>query len=390
MDRKAPFIEGHGLGKRFGGAQALAGVDLSLSLGEVHALVGENGAGKSTLGKCLAGVLRPDEGKLLVDGREVDYHDPRDALQDGIAIVEQELALVPAMTVADNVLLGFRPPGAAGRRAGRAAVRELSEKFSLGLDVDARVEQLPVAEQQKVEILRALARQARLIVMDEPTARLARDEAENLLGIIRRLAESGAAVVYVSHFLAEVLEVSDRVTVMRNGAVVKSGPAAAETPATLVTAMLGRSATLSFPDKRPIAADSPCVLSVRDLGDAATVSGVSFDVRRGEIVGLGGPGRKRPFRGRAADLRRRASCFGLDRDRRRGCQEPLDPQRGTASGSPTCRRAARISDSFSTSPTRRTSPSPTLAGSPPAASSRRRRERQEATAMLERLGGRAA
>jgi ABC-type sugar transport system ATPase subunit len=292
MSEAATFVEARVLVKRYGGAQALKGVDLSLVEGEVHGLVGENGAGKSTLGKCLAGVVHPDGGEIRVDGVAVEYAVPRDALKDGITIVEQELALVPAMSVADNVLLGRRGgenEGRRGRRAARAEVQALNEEFALELDPDATVESLPVAEQQKVEILRALSRRARLIVMDEPTARLAGEEAENLLGIIRRLAERGTTIVYVSHFLAEVLGVCDRVTVMRNGEVVKAGAAAAEeSPSSLVTAMLGRTAALGFPEKRPAVAAAPTVLSVRGLRDDQLVSGVDLEVRAGEIVGLGG------------------------------------------------------------------------------------------------------
>jgi simple sugar transport system ATP-binding protein/ribose transport system ATP-binding protein len=237
----------------------------------------------------VAGVLHPDGGELLVDGARVNYRVPRDALADGITIVEQELALLPAMSVADNVLLGGNPPGAASsRRARRVAVQELSDRFALGLEVGRTVERLSVAEQQKVEILRALARQARLIVMDEPTARLARDEADNLLEVVKLLSQGGTAIVLVSHFLEDVLSVADRVTVMRNGEVVKSGAASGETPASLVEAMLGRAASLEFPAKRPVARGVAPVLSVADLADGKRVHGVSFEVRPGEIVGLGG------------------------------------------------------------------------------------------------------
>jgi ABC-type sugar transport system ATPase subunit len=289
MSQSPPLVEARGLSKRFGGAQALKGVDLVVLPGEVHGLVGENGAGKSTLGKCVAGVLHPDGGELLVDGSPVNYKVPRDALADGITIVEQELALLPAMSVADNVLLGSRTAGEArSRRARRTAVQELSERFALGLDVGKTVERLSVADQQKVEILRALSRQARLIVMDEPTARLARDEADNLLKVIDLLAKGGTAIVLVSHFLDDVLSVADRVTVMRNGEVVKSGEAVGETPATLVAAMLGRAASLEFPAKQPVRDDVAPVLSVRDLADGHRVNGVDFEVRPGEIVGLGG------------------------------------------------------------------------------------------------------
>jgi rhamnose transport system ATP-binding protein len=280
------LIEAHSVSKRFGGAQALAGVDLSLDAGEVHGLVGENGAGKSTLGKIVAGAIAPDEGFLRVDGRTVAYRSPRDALADGITIVEQELALVPAMTVTDNVVLGL--PEARRRRAARAFVAELSERFALGLDVDAPVERLPVAEQQKVEILRALARRARVVVMDEPTARLARPEAENLLAIVRRLADQGTTVVYVSHFLEEMLSVADRITVLRNGRLVKTAAALGETPAGLVAAMLGREATLTFPEKRAAAGGAVEVLSVRGLAGASGVRDVDLGVREGEIVALAG------------------------------------------------------------------------------------------------------
>jgi len=266
-------------------------VDLSIRSGEVHALVGENGAGKSTLGRCLAGVLIPDEGELLVDAAPVQYRAPRDALNDGITIVEQELALVPAMSVADNVLLGHRKGAAGGlrrRRALSAEVQGLNDRFALGLEVSRTVESLTVADQQKVEILRALSRQARIIVMDEPTARLARDEADNLLRVIRMLAEQGTAIVFISHILDDVLSIAERVTVMRNGEVVKSGEAAAETPASLVEAMLGRAASLEFPEKRPVGVDVAPILSVRNLSDGRRVHDVSFEVRPGEILGLGG------------------------------------------------------------------------------------------------------
>jgi ABC-type sugar transport system ATPase subunit len=293
------IVEARGIAKRFGGAQALDGVDLALARGEVHCLVGENGAGKSTLGRILSGVVRPDAGRLIVDGRDAEYDAPRAALRDGITIVEQELALAPAMTVAENVLLGLRRRdlvGETGRRAilrggaGRRFVAELSRRYDLDLDVDRRVESLPIAEQQKVEILRALGRRARLIVMDEPTARLDADAARNLLRIIRSLAAAGTTVVYVSHFLEEVLEVADTVSVLRNGRLVQTGPAAASSPQDLIHAMLGRQVDLAFPPKRPAAADAAPTLSVRGLSGGAPVAvrDISFDVRAGEVLGLAG------------------------------------------------------------------------------------------------------
>jgi ABC-type sugar transport system ATPase subunit len=279
------IVEARGIAKRFGGAQALDGVDLAIARGTVHCLVGENGAGKSTLGKIISGVVRPDVGRLVVDGRDAVYDTPRAALRDGITIVEQELALAPAMTVAENVLLGLRR-----RRAGRRFVADLSRRHELDLDVDRRVESLPIAEQQKVEILRALARESRLIVMDEPTARLDAAAARKLLSIIRRLTAGGTTIVYVSHFLEEVLEVADAVSVLRNGRLVRTGPAADTSPPDLIEAMLGRQVDLAFPPKRPAASDAPTVLSVGRLSGegAVPVQNVSFDVRAGEVLGLAG------------------------------------------------------------------------------------------------------
>ena len=286
-----PLIEIRGISKRFGGVLALARIELEIHAGEIHGLVGENGAGKSTLGKIVAGVIRPDEGELRVAGQAVSYHSPRDALRDGVTIVEQELALVPAMTVAENVVLGLPRKGQLGNsRRVRRYVAGLNEEFSLHLRVDAFVEGLSVGDQQKVEVLRALVRGARVIVMDEPTGRLSDTEAANLLDIMRRLSEGGTTIIYVSHFLEEVLSVASRVTVLRNGELIRTAQADEETQETLVRAMLGRDASLTFPEKRPPEPDTPVVLSVRELagGDVIPVSGISFDVRAGEIVGLAG------------------------------------------------------------------------------------------------------
>jgi len=285
-----PLLEARSVAKRFGGVQALAGVDLSLMRGEVHCLVGENGAGKSTLGKIIAGVIQPDAGTVAVGGRPVSFRGPRDALREGITIVEQELALVPAMSVVENVLLGVKRADLPDGLSGRRYVAKLNDDLGLELDIDATVERLPIAEQQKVEILRALARRASAIVMDEPTARLAKHEAENLLAVMRRLSAAGTAIVYVSHFLEEVLSIATRVTVLRNGALVTTVDPADATPDSLVTLMLGREATLAFPPRRLPPADAPEVLSVRELaGDGAVpVHDVTLSVRRGEIVALAG------------------------------------------------------------------------------------------------------
>ncbi len=275
-----------GVTKRFGGVVALADVDLEIERGSIHGLVGENGAGKSTLGKIVAGVHRPDEGDLIVDGRRVVYHAPRDALRDGITMIAQEPTLVPHRSVLENVFLGIET-ARAGVVDGRG-FRELAEQAHIDLPAGAPARELRVADQQKVEVLRALARRARLIVMDEPTSALTTDEAERLFDLVRRLREQGTTIMYVSHFLEEVLGLVDTVTVLRDGRVVRTAAAAEETPERLVQAMLGRSLDLAFPDKQYPPDDAPVVLSVRHLSRPPQVVDVSFDIRAGEILGLAG------------------------------------------------------------------------------------------------------
>jgi ABC-type sugar transport system ATPase subunit len=286
----SPLIEVRDAAKQFGGVRALDGVSVEIAPGSVHGLVGENGAGKSTLAKVIGGVLAPDAGELLVDGQAVRFRSPREALAAGIATIAQEIALVPGRSVLENVFLGIEPRrlGVVDRRALRRRFAALNERTGFGLDADVRVGALRTAEQQKVEIVRAIARDARLILMDEPTASLTGDETERLLTVVRALAAAGTAVVLVSHHLDEVLAVCERVTVMRDGHVVRSGPAGNETAQSLVTAMVGRAVDMTYPPKRPAAAGAPVVLEARALSRALAVSDVSLDVRAGEIVGLAG------------------------------------------------------------------------------------------------------
>ena len=287
----APLVEARGVSKRFGGVQAVNGVSVAIEAGAVHGLVGENGAGKSTLAKMIGGVHEPDDGELLVDGTAVRLRSPRDALANGIATIAQEIALVPARSVLENVFLGLesrRLGGVVDRAALRRRYRELDERAGFGLDPDARVGALRTADQQKVEILRAVARDARLILMDEPTASLTADESRRLLAVMRALTASGTAVVLVSHHLDEVLEASKTITVMRDGRVVHSGAAERETPETLVTAMVGRALELTFPPRRPAPPSAPVVLAAHGLTRAGAVQDVSLTVREGEIVGLAG------------------------------------------------------------------------------------------------------
>jgi rhamnose transport system ATP-binding protein len=253
-------------------------------------LVGENGAGKSTLAKIIGGVYQADQGEVLVDGHPVRFGAPRDALAAGIATIAQELALVPARSVMENVYLGVEPRrfGVVQREELRRRFDRLNERTGFGLRAEALVGDLRTAEQQKVEILRAIARNARLILMDEPTASLTSDETERLLAIVRRLAASGAAIVLVSHFLDEVLAVADEVTVMRDGRIVRTSPATSETTDSLVAAMIGRRIDLAFPPRAPVPRNAPVVLAAEGLWRRGAIEDISLEIRAGEIVGLAG------------------------------------------------------------------------------------------------------
>ncbi|MDP9364504.1 MAG: sugar ABC transporter ATP-binding protein [Chloroflexota bacterium] len=285
-----PLVEVRAVSKRFGGVQAVSNVSLAIRLGGVHGLVGENGAGKSTLSKIIGGVHQPDEGELAVDGKPVRFRSPRDALAAGIATIAQELALVPARSVVENVFLGVEAArlGVVPTQELRRRFDELNERTGFALPADARAGDLRTAEQQKVEILRAIARDARLILMDEPTASLTADETGRLLQIIRRLSAAGTAVVLVSHFLDEVLAVSDEVTIMRDGRLVRTAPASQETEESLVAAMIGRNVELAFPERGPVPAGAPTVLEARGLSRQGAIDDVSLTLRAGEIVGLAG------------------------------------------------------------------------------------------------------
>ena len=278
-----------GISKQFGETRALSEVSLGVLPGSIHALVGENGAGKSTLGRIIAGAIQPDAGVVVIDGEPVELTRPRDALERGIALIAQELALVPALAAGENVLLGVEPRriGFVNRRRLRERYRDLAAEAGFELPEGVPIGALPVGQQQQVEILRALARDARLIVMDEPTARLSAAEAQKLHATIRSLAASGRSVMLISHFLKEVLEVADTVTVLRDGVLVSTGPTADVSEARLIEAMLGRRLTAQFPDRRPPATDVSDVLETRGL------TGVGFDdvsirAAAGEIVGLAG------------------------------------------------------------------------------------------------------
>jgi simple sugar transport system ATP-binding protein/ribose transport system ATP-binding protein len=283
-------VELRDVSKSFGGTHALEGVSLTLSRGSIHALVGENGAGKSTLGKIIAGVHSPDEGQLIINGEPVRFHSPRDAIARKIILIAQELSIVSSLSVAENVFLGVEPRrlGFSDRRQLRARYAELARGAGFAdLPGDVNAGSLRTADQQKVEILRALSRNAELIVMDEPTAALSHPDVEALHAVIRQLAAGGTTVILVSHFLGEVLELADQVTILRDGHLVHTVPAAGQTEETLLSAMLGRSLDATFPPKRPAPAEAPVLLTAAGLS-APGVNNVSIQLRAGEILGLAG------------------------------------------------------------------------------------------------------
>jgi simple sugar transport system ATP-binding protein/ribose transport system ATP-binding protein len=277
------------IGKRYSGTKALDNVSVEVTGGTVHALVGANGAGKSTLGKVIGGVIRPDEGQMFVNDRPVRFRDPREARIDGIATISQELSPVPHMSVIENIFFGIEPrwAGLVQWRRMRAQYDELVAQWGFELDPNAKVGALRTADKQKVEILRAVASDARVIVMDEPTSSLTSVETETLHRMIRALRERGHTIVYVSHFLDEVLDLTDTVTVLRSGRLVRTGPAAAETEESLVAAMFGAAAEAEHFEK-PKHLTSPVVLDVSGLNRKGVLTDISLQVRAGEIVGLAG------------------------------------------------------------------------------------------------------
>jgi len=283
------LVEVRSLVKAFGGVLALRDASLTLRAGEIHGLLGENGAGKSTLLKTLAGVHRSDAGEVLVDGRPFEQGSTRRAMEQGVAVIYQEPSLFPDLTLAENVFVGRQLVGRGGRvdwDGMRGRARELFTQLGVDLEPDRRAAGLSIADQQIVEIAKALSTDARVIVMDEPTAALSATEAERLLEAARRLRDGGAAVVFVSHRLDEVFLLCDRLTVMRDGATVAESLVADTTPGEVVRWMVGRELTELFPKVPSTPGD--VVLEVRDLGRRGVFSDVSFDVRAGEIVALAG------------------------------------------------------------------------------------------------------
>jgi ABC-type uncharacterized transport system ATPase subunit len=293
MPGDALALELRGITKRFGALVANDAIDFELRRGEIHALLGENGAGKSTLMNVLYGLHHPDEGEIRLDGERVRIDSPRHAIRLGIGMVHQHFMLVPVMTVAENLVLGTEPRRGPllDYKAAASRARELSEWYGLAVDPDTKVEDLSVGAQQRVEILRALFREAKVLVLDEPTAVLTAQESQELFRVLRALSSEGTSVVFISHKLNEVLDVSDRVTVLRRGKKVDTVETAEASERSLARLMVGRDVLLRV-EKAEHAPGEP-LLEVRDLHvnddrGLPAVRGLSLTVRAGEIVGIAG------------------------------------------------------------------------------------------------------
>jgi simple sugar transport system ATP-binding protein len=296
---KPPVLELRGITKKFGPVVANDRVDFDLQAGEVHALLGENGAGKSTLMSVLYGLYSPTSGEILVDGNPVTINSPNDAIDLGIGMVHQHFMFIPVMTIAENIVLGnepvttgaMRPLGVLDRRTARKRVQELSDAYGLAIDPDARIEDVTVGMQQRVEILRALYRNARILVLDEPTAVLTAQEITELMVVLRRLRENGTAIIFISHKLGEVLEIADRVTVLRRGKSMGTVPREGATEQSLARMVVGRDVIFRV-DKGDANPRQPILtvddVHVRDDRDLEAVRGATLTVRGGEIVALAG------------------------------------------------------------------------------------------------------
>ena len=285
-----PVLRLFNICKRFGATVALAGVDLDLRPGEVHALIGENGAGKSTLMNVVAGALPPDSGQMELAGESYRPSSPRNARRQGVALIHQELSLFPHLTVWENILVGIEtaPWGWLDKQSCRRRAGALLDNFSHPeIELDRPLLELSIGARQVVEICRALALEARIILMDEPTSSLQRSDVDRLFSLIRRLSDKGTSIIYISHFLNEVREVADRCTVLRDGRSVSTGELTSTSEESLITLMVGRPVQNLFPP-RESRVSGELALEVRNLQVPPTLSDASFQLHRGEILGIAG------------------------------------------------------------------------------------------------------
>ena len=286
-DGRAPLLEIRGISKRYGSIQALQDVALALHAGEVHALVGENGAGKSTLIKIMTGVVQPDAGTLFMDGRPVRIGSALDGQRLGIAAIYQEPMIFPDLSVAENIFVGHRDLGRIiNRRRMREQAQAVLGRLGIKLDVNEPARGLTLAEQQTVEIAKALSQSLRVLIMDEPTASLSAREVRLLFAIVESLRREGVAILFISHRIEEVFQISDRVTIMRDGRWISTRPTAKVTPTMAIRDMVGRPLEQLF--ARTPSAPGDVLLEVRDLGREDTFSGISFQLRAGEVLAFSG------------------------------------------------------------------------------------------------------
>jgi len=342
--RSRPRLLASGLTKRYGSQVALRNVELSLGSGEIVAVVGENGAGKSTLSKILSGAIRPDAGRLVLDGRPLELHAPRDALRAGISYIPQELAYFPNLTVAENLLVGRWPNrlGVTTRPVVAKEAQNIANRFGIDLDVRRPLSDLRLAERQLAEILKALARETRVLLLDEPTASLTAEESRNLFRVLRGLAASGVGVIFISHRLDEVFHIADRIVVFRNGVVVADLVTQQATPAQLIEHMLGAEiakAERRFEAQGDVGGTALAAVNLTRAG-LPNISGLSFELREGEVLGLFGPrgsgaeivadglgGRVGDFKGRLVLHGKERAPFSNPREARRAGIGYLPPER---------------------------------------------------------------
>src|SRR5918999_3434700 len=294
MSDRPVVLELRGITKQFPGVLANDHIDLDLRNGEVHALLGENGAGKSTLMSILYGLYHPDEGEILIKGEPARINSPKEAIQRGIGMVHQHFMLIPVMTVSENIVLATEPTKAGvvlDFASARKRVQEIAAQFNFAINPDARIRNITVGQQQRVEILKALYRRADILILDEPTAVLTPQEAQELFGILKTLIREGISIIFISHKLNEVLEIADRITVLRRGKKIDTVPREGATEEGLARLMVGREVLLRV-EKPPATPGEPMLelrnVSVLDDRGLEKVSDVALDVRAGEIVGIAG------------------------------------------------------------------------------------------------------